>query len=237
MEIKQREERILDVAARVLLEEGYQGLNMEEIAREIGYSKGTVYGHFCNKEDILMELASRGVEKRAELFSKAAAFPGQPRERMAALAITVEWFVETFPQDFAAEIILRTETLQNKAAPERQYFLHACESRCLQIMAGLVRDGMAAGQLELTTGTSPEEIAFSLWSFFYGAHALLRTGTNLQSLGIKAPVKSIFQNTSLMLDGFGWKPFSDDIDDVQLRKRVDELVLSQQTHQADSVTS
>jgi len=211
-EIQQREKDILRVAARMFLEEGYHGLNMDQIAQEIGCSKGTVYGHFRNKEDILMEMASLGVNTRADMFSRAAEYSGRPRERMAVLGMSVELFIHAFPHYFAAEIILRTETLRAKAAPERQEFMRDCEARCMQIVAGLVRDGVAVGDLELPEEFSCEELAFGLWSLTYGGHTLLQTGTPMKNLGVHDPYRSIFRNAFLMLDGVGWKPFSHEID-------------------------
>jgi len=211
-EIEAREKKILEVAARMFLESGYHGLNMDDIAQEIGCAKGTVYGHFRNKEDILMEMASQGVDKRAEMFSKAAAFPGKPRVRMAVVGLSCQLFVRAYPQYFAAEVILRTETLREKAAPERQEFMRACEARCMQILAGIIRDAVAAGDLTLPEEMNAEELTFGLWSLTYGGFSLLETGTPLQNLGIRDPYKAVFQNAHLILDGIDWKPLFAEID-------------------------
>ena len=236
LEIEHREQEILRVAARIFLEEGYHGLNMDQIAHEIGCSKGTVYGHFRNKEDILMEMASRGVDKRAEMFSRAAAYSGRPRERMAVLGMSVELFVRAFPQYFASEIILRTETLREKAAPERQEFMRDCESRCMQIVAGLVRDGVAAGDLKLPEDVTSEELAFGLWSLTYGGHTLVQTGTPMKNLGVKDPFGSIFRNAFLMLDGVGWKPYSHEIDYPQLLDQAAETLFAEELKLATTST-
>ena len=47
-----REELILTHARRLLLSNGFQGLSLDELARSIEYSKGTIYLHFESKEDI-----------------------------------------------------------------------------------------------------------------------------------------------------------------------------------------
>jgi AcrR family transcriptional regulator len=234
-EIEAREKKILEVAAKMFLESGYHGLNMDEIAREIGCAKGTVYGHFRNKEDILMEMASQGVNKRAEMFSKAAAFTGRPRVRMAVLGMSCQLFVRAFPHYFAAEIILRTETLREKAAPQRQEFMRACESRCMQILAGIVRDAVAAGDLSLPEESNAEELTFGLWSLTYGGFTLLETGTPLQNLGIRDPYRAVFHNAHLMLDGIGWKPLSTELDYLSINESAMEELFPHESRVAGLV--
>lgn len=230
LEIEAREQKILDVAARMFLEAGYHGLNMDEIALQIGCAKGTVYRHFKNKEDILMELASQGVDKRAEMFSKAAAYPGKSRVRMAVLGLSCQLFVRAYPHYFASEIILRTETLREKAAPERQEFMRACESRCMQILAGIIRDGVANGDVTLPEELNAEELTYGLWSLTYGGYTLLETGTPLYNLGIRDPYQSIFRNAHLILDGIGWRPLSSELDYIEINSKAIEDLFS---HEAE----
>jgi AcrR family transcriptional regulator len=45
---------ILDAAIEEFLEKGYEGASMEAIARRAGLSKGGLYHHFKNKDDVLM---------------------------------------------------------------------------------------------------------------------------------------------------------------------------------------
>src|SRR3984885_3865421 len=81
-EIQGREGRILEVARTMIVEDGYHGLSMDRIAEALEYSKGTIYQHFSCKEDILMALANQAIERRLEMFRRAAAFRGKSRERM-----------------------------------------------------------------------------------------------------------------------------------------------------------
>jgi AcrR family transcriptional regulator len=212
LEIAEREEQILEVAQEMLLDRGYSGLNMDEIAQRINCAKGTVYGHFKNKEDVLMEIAARGVDKRAEMFSKAAAFPGRSRERMALLGFAAELFLQAYPHFFQAEVILRTDTLREKASEERLVFMRNCEFRCMQIVAGIVRDGISQGDLVLPEDARPEEVGFALWSLTYGGYTILQTGTPLNSLGVRQPLATIRWHAHRLLDGLNWRPLAADWD-------------------------
>ena len=51
--LREREKLMLEHADAMLRESGYLGLNLDEVARRIEYSKATIYNHFKTKEDIL----------------------------------------------------------------------------------------------------------------------------------------------------------------------------------------
>ena len=67
-----REELILDHGLRLLLRDGYQNLNLDELATAIEYSKGTIYLHFQTKEDLVLGIATRALKERTRLFERAA---------------------------------------------------------------------------------------------------------------------------------------------------------------------
>src|SRR5215467_1676427 len=60
---KEREELILQAAEEVLAEKGYHETSMDEIAARVGIAKGTVYLHFPSKEDLVIALYERNIEK------------------------------------------------------------------------------------------------------------------------------------------------------------------------------
>jgi AcrR family transcriptional regulator len=57
----QAKETILDSASRMIYSSGFQDVGMEEIARNIGITKGTLYLYFKNKEDLLTEACNRNM--------------------------------------------------------------------------------------------------------------------------------------------------------------------------------
>jgi AcrR family transcriptional regulator len=58
-------EQLLDAAARVFAEKGYDGTKIMDIVKAAGLSSGAVYGRFDSKEDLLMEAVLRQVERNA----------------------------------------------------------------------------------------------------------------------------------------------------------------------------
>jgi len=55
-ERKLREERLLDVATTLLVRWGYRKTTIDDVAREAGVGKGTIYLHFEDKENLFQEL-------------------------------------------------------------------------------------------------------------------------------------------------------------------------------------
>jgi AcrR family transcriptional regulator len=48
--------RLIEVAAQLSEEKGYDGVTMQEVARRAGMSNGAIYGNFKNREDLLSEI-------------------------------------------------------------------------------------------------------------------------------------------------------------------------------------
>jgi AcrR family transcriptional regulator len=53
---------LLDAAARLVAERGYEGASVGDVASEAGYTKGAVYSNFGSKEDLFRVLAKRELE-------------------------------------------------------------------------------------------------------------------------------------------------------------------------------
>lgn len=73
---------ILEVAQELLVEKGYHGASMDEIAARVGIAKGTLYQHFAHKEDLVLVLLERHVERFAQTVDEAAAAPAPARARL-----------------------------------------------------------------------------------------------------------------------------------------------------------
>jgi len=217
-EIRQREAQILEVARGHLLEGGYLGLNMDRIAAQMEYSKGTIYQHFRNKEEILIALANEALQQRRVMFARAAQYdasaehPGARRLRIAAVGAAAEAFVEMFPHYFVVEQIVRASSIWEKTSSERRAVMRNCERQCMAIVGGVVRDAVEQGELQLPTGLQAEDIVFGLWSINLGAQTITSSSDSLGELGIPNPVSSLRESQARMLDGYHWRPLSSDFD-------------------------
>lgn len=223
-EIRDREAQILAVARPIVVHEGYHGLNMDRIAEEVQYSKGTIYNHFSCKEEIVIALAVENVNKRFELFQKAAQFKGSPRFRMLAIGAAAELFVRNSTDFFHFERILDLPSVLEKTSEKRQSIIRGCETQCMSVVAGIVRDAIAAGDLELPKRFTPEKLVFGLWSLTNGAYSIALSSESLQQMGIKDPFETVRDHTAALLDGFNWQPLSTDYDTKKILKKISKEV-------------
>lgn len=220
LEIAQREGAILRVARRMLGERGYLGLSMDAIAAELAYSKGTIYNHFPCKEEIIIALAIETMEKRSLMFEKAALQSGQSRLRLAGIGVASELFVRLNPDHFGVEQLIRSSSIWDKTSENRRRKMHASESRCMGIVADIVRDGIAEHDLRLPDERSPEDLVFALWSLSFGAFSIIITTESLEAVGVHDPYLAVRQNISTLLDGYAWRPLSTDFDYLEYFERL-----------------
>ena len=204
-----REELILLHGRRLLLRDGYQNLNLDELARAIEYSKGTIYLHFATKEDLTLGIATRALRERANLFQRAALFKGSTRERIRAIGFSCCEFAVSHRDYFHVEMMLKSVSFWEKASTERRQ-AHGLEAgRCFHSISGIVEDAIRSGDLPSHV-TRPAEVVFSLIATTMGSH-IAAIQPELQLLcGIQDPITPVRRNQDIVCDGWGWKPLSGD---------------------------
>jgi AcrR family transcriptional regulator len=85
---RQRQERetlILDAAESFLAAKGYHDTSMEEIAAQVGISKGTVYLHFPSKDDLVLALFERELAHYRQRVEQAATAAASAQVRLERL--------------------------------------------------------------------------------------------------------------------------------------------------------
>ena len=84
---EQRREQLLDAALSVIVEQGYEGVSIEAIARIAGVTRPVIYDHFPNLGSLLQALIKReqsyAVEQLAEIVPRSPD-AGEPPELFAA---------------------------------------------------------------------------------------------------------------------------------------------------------
>lgn len=74
---------ILDTAIELFWSKGYHGMNMNELSREAGVNKATVYQHFGSKEDLAVAAIQRTSERTEEyVYQTTFEETKEPRERL-----------------------------------------------------------------------------------------------------------------------------------------------------------
>ncbi len=136
-----REDLILDAADRLLARYGYRKMTIDDLAREAGIGKGTVYLHFRSKEDVVLShvdrLVNRVIARMREIAASGAPPDAKLREMLVVRVMLRFDGVQHYTESFS-EVLrdLRTALLQRRAG-------HFEEEA--KVLSGVLREGQRAG--------------------------------------------------------------------------------------------
>jgi AcrR family transcriptional regulator len=65
-------EEIMNAAQELVAEKGYGAMSMDELAARVGISKPTLYAHFANKDELVIEAATREMKQMIALIESQA---------------------------------------------------------------------------------------------------------------------------------------------------------------------
>jgi AcrR family transcriptional regulator len=83
------EERILDAAAKVFLERGFEGASVEEIADAARAGKPTIYARFPGKEPLFAAVMTRKVREITSWYENIGPTGATIEERLASIAMAI----------------------------------------------------------------------------------------------------------------------------------------------------
>lgn len=88
--VKQKEvrEAILDATDLLLSRYGYKKMTIDDLAKEVGIGKGSVYLHFTSKEELVLSHIDRIIEQLKGKLSAIAKSSLSPDERLRKMILT-----------------------------------------------------------------------------------------------------------------------------------------------------
>jgi TetR/AcrR family transcriptional regulator len=183
-----RRNEILDAAALVVAEGGFDAVTMDQVARRARLSRALLYVYFEDKSDLYLALCVRAIEFLLLRFEAATADQPTGRARMAAMGRAYVTFSQELPVYFdalahfeARDASALTQT-QASGCVERSDQLHA-------LMTAAIRDGVRDGSIRADIGNT-DAVAIVLWGFMHGVIQIAATkggllehrGTNAEQL-------------------------------------------------------
>jgi len=233
-ELHDREQLILDTAQTILQHEGLQSLTMERVAAEIEYSKGTVYNHFCSKEEIISGISCRCVSNLIEMFNRAKNYPGNHRERIAAIGIAHSLYAQLHPAELQNMQIIKSAAVREKIAEDKQLRLLQLEQEITGIVLEIVRDAVHDGDIPADQPYMPDSIVLGIWTMGYGSNLLHLSGIPFDKLGMQQPLEMMWVNSHKFLDSYQWKPLSSEFDIYALRKHLCKELFADEMQQLEN---
>lgn len=204
-ELQTRDIQILEAARSLVLVHGYFGITMDQIARESGCPKGTLYHRFACKEDILVAMAVECTQRRTAMMRRALAFDGRSRERLMGVTEGAALYGRSNEADLQ---ILHTATgpIREKASPSRVLLLIDAERDMMRIMFDLLSEAVKAGDLVPDDPGMLDEMAEGALALLEGGFMLIQDGVPQQILGVRDPFYKLWRYYNRAMDAYGWKP-------------------------------
>jgi AcrR family transcriptional regulator len=155
---------ILDAAAALFLEQGYQRFSLREVAERIGYSATTIYLYFEGKDDLLFTVADEGFVRFGTALHAAAAGVADPLDRLLAIGRAYVHFGFANPNYYQLMFMDRTDFLLGYREGERKPRLGS-----LDVVAQTVREAVEGG---IIMPGDAFTYADALWAAVHGIVAL-----------------------------------------------------------------
>lgn len=156
----EREDQILDVAARAFGEHGYRGASMEAIADGVGFTKPMLYRYFGSKEGLFVACALRLWREMGAAIFEAATQPGPPDVRLWRGILAYYRFVGRHRAEWR---VMYPELAPGGGDAGEQ--LRAARAGAVTMMVGLFSSAAA----ETRVGPELAELAESMAYGFVGA--------------------------------------------------------------------
>jgi AcrR family transcriptional regulator len=192
--VKQKEvrEAILDATDSLLSRYGYKKMTIDDLAKEVGIGKGSVYLHFTSKEEIVLSHIDRIIEQLKGKLAAISNSEAKPEERLRKMLKTRVLHRFESVQHY-------TQNLNDLLAAIRPRFLARREKYFTEearIFASVVADGQKSG--DFADGDAAE-IAESL---ILATNSLLPFSLTVHELGSRSEVEEkVHRLADLLLQG------------------------------------
>ena len=189
---EETKESILDATDRLLARYGYRKMTIEDIAREVGIGKGSVYLHFQSKEEVVLSHIDRIVERLKERLWAVAHSEATAGVRLRLMLLarvlfrfdSVQHYTQSLNDLLAA---LRPNVLARRA----RYFDE--EAR---IFAQVLNEGRDSGEFVFDDALS------TAYALLHATNSLLPYSLSTSELGARDEVKEkTTQIADLILHG------------------------------------
>lgn len=181
-----KREAVLRTAARMFNEKGFHATSLDEVAERLHITKPTLYYYVKNKDEILFECVSIGLQMLQDAIEAERDRGGRAIDQLAA---AMRSYVEIVTQDYGMCIIRVGE---DPLPPENQRALRSFKARLDAHFRELVRRGIEEGSIR---ACDPKIAAFTL------AGALSWIGRWYRPEGPLAPGEIARQCTDLLTSG------------------------------------
>jgi AcrR family transcriptional regulator len=140
-EREQKREAVLRAAVRMFNAQGFHATSLDDVAASLGVSKPTIYHYLGNKDQVLFECVTRGVEQLRAAADEAGAESGTGLDRLRRF---LRRYAEIMMDDFGRCVI---RTADEQLSPASAARFRALKREIDKAMQGLIAEGIADGSI------------------------------------------------------------------------------------------
>lgn len=137
----QKREALLLAAVRMFNARGFHATSLDEVAASLGVSKPTIYHYLGNKDQVLFECVSRGIEELRGAADAALLVPGVGRDRLRAFLLR---YGQINMSDYGRCVI---RTGEESLSPESAARFRGLKREIDTAMRELIGEAMADGSI------------------------------------------------------------------------------------------
>lgn len=138
---------IVNAAERLFATKGYDGVAMEDIAREAQLAKGTLYLYFNNKDSLYIAVAVRGAAILKEMMARGVAREVRGIDKASAACVAFYEFSKQHPFYFRMLTDAGTRRGGDTGEAIRREF-DACAADSMKIAVDAVKAGITDGTID-----------------------------------------------------------------------------------------
>ena len=175
--------RAVAAATRLFADQGYRGMTLRSLAKELGVSPMTPYRYFENKEELFAMVRIEAFRRFADAQRDAVAGIEDPQEALRVLGRAYVSFALDEPDAYH----IMFELLQAPAGTYAE--LEVEQERAFQYILEAVQAAVEAGLLE----GEPLQRAHYLWAQVHGLVSLHLAGKLLMGCSLEELVSTVFE--------------------------------------------
>ena len=155
-EFQAKRDAVIEVAARLFWQKGYETATLNEIAEALNISKPTLYYYVRDKAEILAECRTRVWDRIEAALTDAQQSPRSGYERVEAF---LRSYAEAISSDFGKALVMTIRTTAMGKATELETFRESLR-RSTEMLEKLVFDGICDGSV---VPCNPKLVTFALY--------------------------------------------------------------------------
>jgi AcrR family transcriptional regulator len=138
-------DRLIEAAAQVFAEKGYDRAGVQEIARRAGLTTGAIYGRFAGKAELLQAAIEAHTTDELDVLFSSHEFAGRATD---ILKIVGAHLVSPTPNDEDEGALLLEAFMAARRDPEVHATIHAILEERAGLLAALVETAKTDGSLD-----------------------------------------------------------------------------------------